>query len=72
MKQVISIRLEQSTIDKLKAQADKEHRSLSNYVGILIEQAVNDKAVKDYAINLPIMTNEQADYINRELKKIRR
>ena len=40
MKQVISVRLEQSTIDKLKAQAKKEHRSLSNLIGMMIEQVL--------------------------------
>lgn len=48
MKQVISIRLEQSTIDKLKAQAEKEHRSLSNLVGMMIEQSFKKKDLKEF------------------------
>ena len=40
MKQVISVRLEQSTIDRLKAQADSEHRSLSNLVGMMLEACI--------------------------------
>lgn len=48
MKQVISIRLEQSTIDKLKKQAEKEHRSLSNLVGMMIEQSFKKKDLKEF------------------------
>lgn len=48
MKQVISIRLEQSIIDKLKFQAEKEHRSLSNLVGMMIEQSFKKKDLKEF------------------------
>lgn len=48
MKQVISIRLEQSTIDKLKKQAEKENRSVSNLVGIMIEQSFKKKDLKEF------------------------
>lgn len=46
MKQVISIRLEQSTIDKLKAQAEKEHRSLSNLVSMMLESYIPLKVME--------------------------
>lgn len=48
MKQVISIRLKQSTIDKLKVQAKKENRSLSNLVGMMIEQSFKKKDLKEF------------------------
>lgn len=51
MKQVISVRLEQSTIDKLKKQAEKEHRSLSNLVGLILEQYTHiDELLRDKAV----------------------
>lgn len=48
MKQVISIRLEQSTIDKLKKQAKKENRSVSNLVGVIIERTIKEPTFGKY------------------------
>ena len=60
MKQVISVRLEQSTIDKLKAQAKKEHRSLSNLVGLILEQSMETKPTFGKYTHIDVLLRDKA------------